>query len=573
MAWHPTLYTVIAAVAVVPLGGFAVVGWRQGKATATTFGWLTASALVWGLCYGVQLGYSTRAEQLPWQAATLAASALVPPLLLLFALRYAGRTDLVTRGLRAVLAADVIGFAILVFTNRTHGLVWSDAVLQETPTTPTLLLTFGTGYYVHIVFAYTVVVVAFAVLLSVLFRSVSIYDKQVSLLVLGALPPFGFHIAYTLGISPIHGLDFTPFAFSITTVLYGLALFHFDLLNRLPIAQQRALALVGDGLLVSDGRGEVVEANDIASQILEDDAGADLLQRLRDERSVDGAEGVVVTGTVDGARRVYDCHAAPLEAEYGGFTGYTVVFRDITERNAYEQRLEVSNRVLRHNLRNDLNVVRGYAGLLAETADDSRERWMAETIDRTAADLVSLSEKLRRAIALERGAEHATVDDVRSVVGELVDSFRQQYPEAAFTFDGRAADPAAISGVGDAELSLAVRNLLENAVEHNDRQGLAVSVTVATTPERVRIVIHDTGSGLPDDERAVLESNTETQLQHSSGVGLWLTRWIVQAANGRLEVASGGDGTSITIDLPRADESVDGTASESDQSGVAEPSP
>lgn len=564
MVWQPTLYTVAAGVAAVPLGALAIVGWRQGKATATTFGWLTFGGLLWGLCYGIQLGYTTRAEQLLWQRATLAASATVPPLLLLFALRYAGRTDLVTDSLRALFTGEVVVFAALAFTNPAHGFVWTEAVLGATPTTPVLVLEFGVGYYLHIVFAYTLVTAAFAVLLSVLFRPVSIYHKQASLLILGALPAFASHIVYTLGSSPIPGLNFTPFTFTITTVLYGLALFHFDLLNRLPVAQQRALELVGDGLLVTDARGEVVDANGVARQVVESEDGAGVLETLREEQSADSVDGAVVTAAVEVSRRVYDCHAAALSGDPDEFTGHAVVFRDVTDRNAYEQRLEVSNRVLRHNLRNDLNVVRGYADLLSETAETPRERRMTETIDQTAAGLVSLSEKLRRAIALERRDEHVAVDDVPAVVERLVDSFRRENPDVTFALD--ATDPAQVDGIGESEFILAVRNLLENAVEHNDHADLEITITVETTSERVRIVVHDTGAGLPEDELAVLESNTETKLQHSSGIGLWLTKWIVQAGDGELAIGERTDGTHITIDLPRAGaDSVEGDPGEETQ--------
>lgn len=70
----------------------------------------------------------------------------------------------------------------------------------------------------------------------------------------------------------------------------------------------------------------------------------------------------------------------------------------------------------------------------------------------------------------------------------------------------------------------AVRNVLENAFEHNDATEPRVDVAVAHTGDGLRIEITDNGRGLPDRERSVLEDGLETPLNHSEGLGLWLAR-------------------------------------------------
>ena len=67
------------------------------------------------------------------------------------------------------------------------------------------------------------------------------------------------------------------------------------------------------------------------------------------------------------------------------------------------------------------------------------------------------------------------------------------------------------------------------------------------------VEIEDDGPGLPENEVALLTSETETPLVHSTGTGLWLTRWIVRTSGGRIAVDSGRfDGTRVRLELPRA---------------------
>lgn len=552
MSWQLSLFTMVAAGSAVSFGTFSVIGWQRSKASATAFGWLTFGGLLWAICYGIQLGFTTLNGQLYWQRATLAASSTVPPALLVFALQYAGRDDLLTRRLQAVLAAETAVFAALAFTNPYHHLVWSDAVLRQAVSTPVLDLTFAVGYYVHIVYAYTVVAIALAILFSILLRSTSVYHRQASLLILGALPAFLSHVVYTLGLSPIPGLDLTPFMFTITAVLYALALFHFDLLDRTPIARRNALDLVGDGLLVVDREGLVVDANRVAQQVFDFEPGA-MFAHITGETDPEALDNTTMTAFIDGSRHVYDRHVSNLTDDYGEPTGYAIVLRDVTERNTYEQRLEVSNRVLRHNLRNDMNVIQGYASILAETAETPRKARMATTIQDKATDLISLSEKLRQTITYQQSQGELSVPDVVSLLQQLLDEFRDDYPAVTFTLKASGTrESIGVAGIADRELTLAIQNLLENSVEHNDLEGLDVRISVSVRGQRVRIQLRDNGSGLPPVERKVLESGTETPLQHSSGIGLWMTRWIVDTSGGEVSVGSSdAPGTTITVELPR----------------------
>ena len=214
------------------------------------------------------------------------------------------------------------------------------------------------------------------------------------------------------------------------------------------------------------------------------------------------------------------------------------------------QRLRVLNRVLRHDLRNDMNVIQGYASLL-EADDDPEVAGRAETIRRTAEELTSLGERARH---LERLLDDETAEtrtDLAAVVERRLDAFEREYPHAQVRVDVPDRAP-----VGPVPLvGVVVDLLVENAVVHNDREEPMVSVGVRTAEDHVVLRVADDGPGIPESERAVFESGTETPLRHSEGLGLWVVEWAVTEAGGRLDLRDRAVGTVVSVALPRVEPS------------------
>jgi PAS domain S-box-containing protein len=256
----------------------------------------------------------------------------------------------------------------------------------------------------------------------------------------------------------------------------------------------------------------------------------------------------------DGTQFHADLSVAPLRLDGEAVEKFVVIESDITNLKSREQRLQVFNRILRHNLRNDLNVVQGYLALLLERIEDAEARSHAEDAEAKLADLLSISEKVRsaaRTIRTTREAEEPRVVDLGELLGREADRVRESAPEATVAVDADG-NPA----VRATNVDVAIRELLANAIEHNDGQDARVSIGVdqETAPDGfLAVEIADDGPGIPDLEREVLERGSETKLKHSRSLGLWLVNWIVTHAGGHLEIEDRPDGgTLVRLVLPRA---------------------
>ena len=92
----------------------------------------------------------------------------------------------------------------------------------------------------------------------------------------------------------------------------------------------------------------------------------------------------------------------------------------------------------------------------------------------------------------------------------------------------------------------AITSPVENATEYAET---AVNITAQPTDNGYRIIISDDGPGIPAAELDALESGVESQLTHTTGMGLWQLKWAVMTLNGELSFTTDG-GTTIDILIP-----------------------
>ncbi|MGM0604268.1 MAG: PAS domain S-box protein [Halobacteriota archaeon] len=247
---------------------------------------------------------------------------------------------------------------------------------------------------------------------------------------------------------------------------------------------------------------------------------------------------------------------APITDEDGRITHFVGVESDVTDRRLREQRLSVLNRILRHNVRNCMTVVRGNAKLLQESLEgDLLDR--AVTIEANADDMIRISEKAATVRRLfERGANGGDPSelecDIGATLSKLTSEFEDGYPEA----DLSVAVPENVVVRADDRLEVAIREAVDNAIVHNDRETPEVTIRAERRNDEfgewVDVVIADTGPGMPAQEQKVIELDREKPLFHGTGLGIWLINWVVASFGGEVTIDENGPrGSVVRLRLPR----------------------
>lgn len=240
---------------------------------------------------------------------------------------------------------------------------------------------------------------------------------------------------------------------------------------------------------------------------------------------------------------------APITDDSGEIGKFVGIQTDITRQVERERQVNALDRVLRHNLRNSLNVIKGRAEMAAEQTDNESIHAALDQILSTADELIETADEGREITRLLATRADRDTRKLDSIVAEAVADLQTRYPEATIETDLQAG----ASAVAVDSIDRAIEELIDNAIGHNDADP-HVWVTLRPTEKEVLIEVVDDGPGVPEFDKHVFEDPERgDELSHGSGLGLWLVYWIVRRSGGELEYEERPAGGSlVTVRLPRA---------------------
>lgn len=583
LLWIAGATSLVALVAVlwrrrVSLGGPEVVGF-VGLATGAT---------LWTWAYALQLGATTLPAISAYHHLVWIGTGIVGASWPVFALAVAGDDRWLTRFRLPLISGPPLGFALLGVSNGAHRLIYRDVSLAAGDAVPATV-TPGVGLVVFLTWSFAVnSYVLWRLLRSSRGTTGAARARRLTVFGAGVLPMLAGVASIALAAGDGPTIDFTPAMFSVTTALTGLAITRYRLLDSIAVARDHVVGRLSDPVVIVDGDGTVRATNAAAGRLFgtEDPTGRpaervfehrpDLVAAIR-EAPRDGRTEVTVTvdGPVgreaagDGATTTAGGGAGVDADRIGGtdtprtFTAsveqiagigaVVLVFRDITGRRAAEERAEVFNRMLRHDLRNDIAVIDGYLGLLRQELGDDADRVadVLEVLTTRTDGMLEVTEQAALADAVVDGARDVRRFDVADVVRRRCEQVAAEHPRVRLDTT-LPDDEVSITAVS--AFPSVVDNLIENAIEHadTDRPHLVVSLDVAPDGSTVDLRIADDGPGLPPAERAVLVGEDRT-LDRVDGLGLWLVNRITRLSGGTVDVdVPDGGGTTVSLSFPVA---------------------
>jgi len=231
---------------------------------------------------------------------------------------------------------------------------------------------------------------------------------------------------------------------------------------------------------------------------------------------------------------------------------------DISERKAYERRLqdqrddlELLNQVVRHDIRNEMQLILGEAERLADHVEPSGEAHLDRVLScaRNVVDLTETARELAETM-LHEGRDLSAVC-LRDTVETQATALRSRYDTVSVTVD-RSLDHVDV--LADDMLGSVFWNLLQNGVQHNDRQTPEIRISAERHDETVVVRVADNGPGVPEERRSAVFGRGEKRLDSSgTGLGLYLVRELVESYGGEVWVEDDESGGAVfALRLPEA---------------------
>lgn len=205
------------------------------------------------------------------------------------------------------------------------------------------------------------------------------------------------------------------------------------------------------------------------------------------------------------------------------------------------------NRLLRHDIRNDVNVIQGYADLLSDVYPDEPH---LEPIRRKSKEIEELTVL---AGDLSETATDTPTKEVRlaPMIEEAISHVRDSFPDATVSLEDEI--PHALTVQANEMLAAVFQNLLRNAIQHNDKPIPTVAVRVDSMPDSVRVRITDNGPGIPETvKHALFQPGEKGPESTGTGLGLYLVESLVSNYDGDVWLSDAEDGgTTVTVEIPR----------------------
>ena len=286
-----------------------------------------------------------------------------------------------------------------------------------------------------------------------------------------------------------------------------------------------------------------------------------VLGRIRAGQTVEHYE--TVRRAKDGRLIDVSLTVSPIRLRNGNIIGASKIARDITEQRQLRQAADEASRakdhflaMLSHELRTPLNAVLGYIDMLRNNIVPEQQRGKAiEIVARNAELLTRLVNDVLDTSRIVTGKLRMELHDcnLSTLVGEVVESVRETSSAKRVELTSQIPSDVHVQGDPD-RLRQTIWNLLSNALKFTPAGG-QIRVRLAADDTYVRVIVQDTGIGLSAESLPYLfqrfwQVQTVDNRSHGGlGLGLALTRHIVEMHGGSISARSAGLGQGSTFEV------------------------
>jgi len=311
---------------------------------------LILAAAVWSTAYAAELVADDLETKLLWAKVEYIGIVVIAPAWFLFAVLYTARSTWFIGSSRkiALLAIIPIITLALVWTNESHGLIWSQTALDTSAPLSTLELAYGTWFWIHTSYSYLLLLIGSIWFVVLIQQATHFFRWQVGAILFGISVPWIANLLSITGLIQFN-LDLTPFAFIITGLAFAFSLYRYRMLDIIPFARQTVVDLLIDPVIVLDSEKRIVDTNPATRQLtnlpnreliglsVDQILGhhADLENLFSDLHSVQ----TEIPITVSIGQQYFDTLISPLNDHRKSVIGWLVVLHDITLRKSAEDKL------------------------------------------------------------------------------------------------------------------------------------------------------------------------------------------------------------------------------------------
>jgi PAS domain S-box-containing protein len=545
------------------------------------FLWMMALASFWSLVLSFESAAPTIADKVMFSRFEYFANMLIPVFFFQFIVSYDLEKPKWFRRYFWLIWIVPLLTIILVFTSNYNTLIWSS--FTWSPGGKNILIYHhGPLFYAAMAYSFLLIFLGFALMVSFIRRRPRYYKSKALYLVAASFFPLLTGIIYTVGLSPIEGLDISPMGILISGLIFFWGIARKQLFDLVPAGHQLMIEKMDDGVIVLDRDNFIMDLNPAAI------ASLDVHESVKGRKldlvipALSGLSGEEAPGK-ELRREIFLPHPVsrwfevmqnPLKDAREKQLGTLMILHDVTHRRRAEEQLKkladdltemnaMKDRlysIIGHDLRSPFNSILGFADLLATSYDDFSDddrRMFANNILTASRNTFNLLENLLEWSRIQMGRTPFSPEEINLslAVREAIHLLRGGAAEKNI----RLIDdiqPQQLVYADRNMLNTILRNLLSNGIKFTANGG-AVKVSSQITRGSSEIRVTDTGVGISESilkklfRIDSLVSTAGTANEKGTGLGLILCKEFVEKHGGAIRVESKvGEGSTFFLNLP-----------------------
>lgn len=554
---------------------------RRYEIAVRWFGFMMLGITIWALSYGFELSSSTLDEMLFWINIEYLGIAFIPAFWLLFISRYTGKDKWLSKTNFILLMTIPVITLLLVWTNNLHHLHYKSVSVDRSGEFPLLSIESGPWYIVHTIYFYLLLAWGVFLLIDKFRRSDPVFKKQNLSVMIAAFIPWIANLAYLMGFRPMGHIDSTPFAFIITAVAIGIGLVKFKLMDIIPIARDKVIDAMNQGLIVADSMGRIIDLNRETREIFslqgENMIGksiesifsgqSELLEFIKEKK-----QGQIKIKIQRNEKPVFlEVNLSHLFEDTLIYSGLILLIKDISDQVRTEskirtqaEQLQATNKlkdrlfsIISHDLRGPLINLNDIIKLLNEgTITEEEFHAVIPVLSRNLGYTTGLLENLLYWSRSQLQGEmiKPVHFNLKEVCDNILHLFENAIAEKMLKVENNIDENCVVYSDKDM-IQLVMRNLISNATKFSKRGG-SITLSSATEGEYSVICCTDTGVGISETNlKKLFELETfttrGTENEQGTGLGLLLCKDFVEKNGGTIRVESElNKGSTFCIKIP-----------------------
>lgn len=317
------------------------------------------SICIWALFSGVEAGSFGLNNKVFWSKMEYFGFVWASPLCFLFIMAYSNHWKWIKPYSIAIIVAISVITLVLAWTNESHGLIWS-AFHTGSARLNLIIYEHGTWFFIYTAFQFVLFCTSLIILIRDLRYQKSPYFQQTITILAAIILPAIVGILYSFRISPIPGLDWMPICTFFTGLLFTWSIYHYRLLDLVPIAREVLVEQMLDGMIVLDDQQRIIDINPSARRMIKNGSSVsigDSLSTVLPElyATLTGSKSrsttqVLAFQETSADQRFVDVRFSIIQRSRTNTNCSLLILRDITRRKTIEDSLNKANQELEKRL-------------------------------------------------------------------------------------------------------------------------------------------------------------------------------------------------------------------------------